>query len=116
MEQFFISLGTYALIDLISLAILVAFKDKFIRAARYGFELLNIRPVVNNYNTYRTHEESFASTEDEDEESDEDFFDEIDEEEEEEEEKSDEELLESMGGENINYGWKVDEEDKNDKQ
>ena len=114
MEQFLISLGTYALIDLVPLAILVAFKDKFIRAARYGFTLLNIRPVVNNYNTYRTHEESFASTEDEDEESDEDFSDEIDDEEE--EEKSDEELLESMGGENINYGWKVDEEDKNDKQ
>ena len=114
MEQFFISLGTYALIDLISLAILVAFKDKFITAARYGFTLLNIRPVVNNYNTYRTHEESFASTEDTDEDEENyDFSDEIDEEEE--EEKSDEELLESMGGENINYGWEIKDEegDKN---
>lgn len=66
-------------IDLISLAILVIWKDKFIRAARYGFEILNIRPVVNNYNTYTTYSTRSSDVSDEEEESedsdDEDFYD-----------------------------------------
>lgn len=98
METALTSLGVYILIDVISLIILIAFKEKFILAARYGFSLLNIAPVVNNYNTYRTysHEEAFAEDESEDEEIDED--------------ESDEDLLNHMGGSDLNYGKKVDDE------
>lgn len=80
------SLLTYFVIELVSLAILVAYRKRFIAVARYWFARLNIQPIVyNTYNTYNTHSE-------------------------EDEEETTSDLLERMGGEDINYGWDLSDE------
>lgn len=106
MESFLVSIGTYVLIDILSLAILVIFRKKFTYVAKIWLQRLNLQPVVHNHNSYTCHSESFEEDEDESFEEDEDENETLEEEEEEENVHS---LLDRMGGENLHYQDKKDE-------
>jgi hypothetical protein len=93
METAIISAITYLTIELISLAILLMYKEKFIMAARILFTRLDIAPVVHNHNTYYQAQP-----------------------EEESEKDNLHRLSDYMGGENINYGWDLSEEKEDENE
>ena len=104
MENVLSSLAVYVVLDLISLAILVVYRKKFIYVVKTSFERFGIQSIVNNYNTYQTSSPTMVDRstgeileEDEDEDYEDDSFDDEDDSFDDEDEDGEDKDLEASG-------------------